>query len=109
MIVLNRTLRAAASVTVLAVVVSLLGTAANAADAVRLAHHAVRNKILKEASDRYAVRFLSSHSDLISRFERRVTGTGRVARKGKRPQRFTYHTNVNTRNNSDKDTGYDIL
>ena len=108
MIDFSRTLRIAASVMLLGLVITLLGTSAKAADAVRVAHRALRSKILQDAGDRYDVRFLSSHSDRISPRERRVTGVGRFRRHGKTPQRFTYHSTVNIRNDRDFDTGYDI-
>lgn len=86
----------------------LLGSPAQAADAAWLAHRAIRNKILHEASDRYDVRFLTTHTDRLAGNLREVTGKGRFRRRGKTAQNFTYHTTVNIRNNSDKNTGYDI-
>jgi hypothetical protein len=101
-------LRNVAAILLVAGFACMLGLPARAADAVWLAHHAIRNKILHEAGDRYAVRFLTTHVDRQSRAIRTVTGTGTFRRRGKTSQRFTYHTTVNIRNNSERNTGYTI-
>ena len=104
----TRKIRLAAMALLLGFVISLVGSAAKAADAVRIAHDAIRSKILREAGDRYDVRFLTTHSDRISPHERKITGTGRFRRQGKTAQKFTYHSTVDIHNDSDVDTGYNL-
>jgi hypothetical protein len=103
-----RSLRILAITLLLALYVCVAGLPVHAQDAVRIAHRAVRNKILREASDRYDVRFRSTHTDRLYRSEREVTGTGSFRRHGKSSQRFTYRTIVNTRTDTVHDIDYDI-
>lgn len=86
----------------------VLSSSAYAADAVSLAHRAIRNKILKEAGDRYDVTFATTHVERLEGGLREVTGRGRFKRFKKPSQIFTYHTTVNIYDRSDKHTGYDI-
>ncbi len=97
-----------AALSLVALFIGLLATPASAASAEWIAHRAIKMKLLKEASDRYDIEFLTTHVDKVEGPIRHVTGAGRFRRHGKSPQRFTYHTDVNIRDNSDKITGYDI-
>jgi len=96
--------------TVLAVVffASLLHVSARAANAADIAHRLLRNKILREAGDRYDVRFLSTHTDRLPGGGRNITGRGRFRRHGKSSQTFTYHAAVDRRNHDVNDVGYDL-
>lgn len=85
-----------------------LSLPANAANARALAQQALRSKILREAGDRYDVRFLSVSVARGRGPVREVTGTGRFRRRGKSPQRFSFYTLVNVRNRRDHDTRYTI-
>ncbi len=101
-------IRAAATLLLILFAAAFAGTSAKAADAVFVGQRAIRMKIQREAGDRYGIRFFSAHVDRLPGGLRTVTGEGRFMRRGKAPQRFTYHTTVDPRFNSDKDTGYDI-
>ena len=103
-----RKITMAAALLLFCLAITVVSSSAKAVDAVWIAHGALRSKILHEASDRYGVEFLKTHVDKLSAFGRRVTGTGRFRRRGKRPQFFTYHSTVNLRSRRDHDTGYDI-
>jgi hypothetical protein len=91
-----------------ALMLSLFGSPARAADAAYLAHRAIRGKLLREASDRYGVAFLTTHIDRLQGPWRQVTGKGVFRRHRNTGQNFSYSTNVNIRNNADKNTGYTI-
>lgn len=87
---------------------SLIGSPLPAADTGWLARKALKAKILREAGDRYNVRFLSMHIDRLKGGDREVTGRGRFNRKSKNSQEFSYHTIVNLYDNSDRETSYTI-
>lgn len=94
---------------ILTVLVGVMVSPAQAdTDPVWIAHRAIKMKILKEAGDRYGVEFYTTHVDRLQGRWRQVTGKGRFRRRGKSPQNFTYHTDVNVEDRSDKHTGYDI-
>jgi hypothetical protein len=97
-----------AALSLVALFIGLAVSPASAASAEWIAHRAIKMKLLKEASDRSDVEFLTTHVDRVRGPIRHVTGTGRFRRHGKSPQKFTYHTDVNIEDNSDKITGYDI-
>ena len=102
------TFRMAAALLLIMFAVGFASSPAKAADAVTVAQRALRAKIRREASDRYGIQFFTSHVDRLPGGMRSVTGEGRFMRRGKSPQRFTFHTTVDPRTNSDRDTGYDI-
>jgi len=78
-------------------------------EAADIAHRAMRDKILHEAHDRFDVRFDTTDvTSLGRRGEREVTGRGIFRRRGKEPQRFTYHITVNPREGVAFRAGYDI-
>ena len=87
---------------------SLLLSAAQAQDAVQIAHQALRQRILHDAGDRYEVRFLTTRTNREGRGMRSVTGQGRFRRRGKSAQRFTYHCTVEARRGRVRDIGYDL-
>jgi len=103
-----KNLRLLTTVLVVVFFASLINVSARAANAADIAHRLLRNKILREAGDRYDVRFLSTHTDRLPGGGRNVTGRGRFRRHGSRPQTFTYHANVDKRNHDVTDVGYDI-
>ena len=91
-----------------ALMLSVFGASVRADNAASLAHRAIRGKILREAGDRYAVAFLTTHVDRLQGPWRQVTGKGVFRRHKNTGQNFSYSTNVNVRNNADKNTGYTI-
>lgn len=100
--------QALAALSLIALFIGLAATPVSAASAEWIAHRIIKMKLLKEASDRYDIQFLTTHVDRVRGPIRHVTGSGRFRRHGKSPQKFTYHTDVNINDNSDKITGYDI-
>ena len=103
-----RTIRIAATLLLIVFAAGFFGTSAKAADAVMIAQRTLRAKIRREAGDRYGIQFFSAHVDPLPGGMRSVTGEGRFQRRGKNPQRFTYHITVDPRFNSARDAGYDI-
>lgn len=73
-----------------------------------LAHSLVRAKILREASRRYKVQFLTTHTDKFTNGEFIVTGKGRIFVRNKGTQLFVYESTVNPRSGRDHDTKYHL-
>ena len=103
-----RALRGATVFGILCLIMGLQVSAAHAVDAVRVARSLIRAKVLREAGDRYDVKFLTTTVVRYSPHEKRVTGTGMFRRHGKRPQDFTFHSIVNTLTAYNHDTGYKL-
>ena len=101
-------LRVFAALFLAALSLTAFGLPARADNAASLAHRAIRGKILREAGDRYGVAFLTTHVDRLQGAWRQVTGKGVFRRHKSTGQNFSYSTNVNVRNNADKNTGYTI-
>lgn len=76
-------------------VMSLIGVAAMAQKPAEIAHIALTQKIIKDAGDRRAVRFITTHTTKVDAYRRSITGEGVFKRKGKSPQHFAYDVDVN--------------
>ncbi len=86
----------------------LTGAPAKADSAVTIGHRVLRERIVRDAHDRYAIRFTSTRVQRATRYGRELVGQGSFNRHGKSTQWFKYHVFVNPRDGSVSDIGYKL-
>lgn len=87
---------------------SLPGSPAQAESAATIGHRVLRERIVRDAHDRYDVRFTTTRVQRNTRYGRELVGQGLFYRHGKSSQRFKYHVFVNPRDGSVSDIGYKV-
>jgi hypothetical protein len=87
---------------------SLTTLPAQAANVVKIGHRVLNERILRDARDRYNVRFKTSRVTRLSARRHEITGQGSFDRRGKSSQSFTYHAAVDPREGTTLDLGYDV-
>ena len=87
---------------------SLSGSPVSAESAATIGHRVLRERIVRDAHDRYDIRFTTTRVQRRTRYGRELVGQGLFNRHGKSSQRFKYHVFVNPRDGSVSDIGYKV-